>query len=663
MSQLPPGFVLKGQQQPTSGLPPGFVLKGASRAAPQRKTLNDGPLSRLAAGAIAVGQGMMPVFDEAGATAGAALERAGLLAPVGSPDASYWDAYDQRLANIRGTERAFADENPYTDTALRLAGGVAGALTAPGIGAASAARPILTGAALGAGQGFTGAEGGDGNRIISTVVGGVVGAGGAALGKYVGDKLAGIGSGNVMQTPNGTIAAPNVGGRALNEIQRNLELGGITPEQYAQRLAASSVDDFAGELGGENMRMLAQANAKIPGAAMDAARGAMRQRIGQADQRVNQIINDTIASPDDLAQRLAQIEGKKAFEGIFYDAAKDIRIPSDAFEQVIATPAGQGALRQTAVNLANRNVEPNQIGILKNIAQGLETPLADGSRVIPELPVNAWHEVSKSLGDQVKRDIAGNIIEPANAAPIESMRKAMVDALRRASPEFDKAQTNSAAMRSSQEALDLGRKLARLASGDTGDAVLDATTRSPVNLPYAQAGYAEGLRDVISGVPYGGNPASRLANPKVINRTAELVGSEKAGNLYNKLLAEKLRMDFANRGINNSSTAETIGQMVGRVSDIPLTTGDVARKGGNFVIDLMNKGKDKQVASLLYGTSPEQKALLANMLLKSQSTPEFAGYTLTNPAQRRMMANLLTRSAPAIGAQSASVIRNLKGGE
>lgn len=630
----------------------------------QTPKLNQDLGSQIGAGVLAFGQGAMPLFDEAGAAAGAALERLGSPWPaaVGGQNDSFGQIYDQRLANIRNTEKAFGAEHPILDPTLRVAGGVTGALATPGLAAASAARPVLTGTALGAAQGFTGAEGGAGSRAVGGGIGAGLGAGLAYVGKAIGDKLAGLGSGSVVRTPQGNVNVPIDGsGRALNEIKSRLQLGGVTPEEFAQRLASSSADDFAGEAGGANLSLYAQSLAKTPGVGMDAARTAMRQRIEQAHPRVNQIISDTIASPDDMAQRLAQIEGKQAFEDIFYKRAENAVLPSQPFERVLSTPAGQQALKDAAVNLANRSVEPNQIGALRNIAQGMETPIGNGANILPELPVKAWHEVSKSLDDMVPRDMAGNIIEPAKAAPIESLRKSMVDTLRQNVPAFDIAQTNSAAMRSSQEALDLGRKLARIATGDTGDAVLDAATKSATNLPYAQAGYSQGLRDVISGVPYGGNPASRLANPKVLERTAELVGNDKANSLYSKLLAEKLRMDFANRGINNSATAETMGQMINSVSDIPLSAAEVAKKGGNKLLNILNSGTDRRAASMLYATSPEEKAVLASLLMKSSTPTGFRGMKVLSEAERRAMAGLLTQTAPALPAQIGGALYNSGG--
>ncbi len=630
----------------------------------QTPKLNQDLGSQIGAGVLAFGQGAMPLFDEAGAAAGAALERLGSPWPaaVGVQNDSFGQIYDQRLANIRNTEKAFGAEHPILDPTLRVAGGVTGALATPGLAAASAARPVLTGTALGAAQGFTGAEGGAGSRAVGGGIGAGLGAGLAYVGKAIGDKLAGLGSGSVVRTPQGNVNVPIDGsGRALNEIKSRLQLGGVTPEEFAQRLASSSADDFAGEAGGANLSLYAQSLAKTPGVGMDAARTAMRQRIEQAHPRVNQIISDTIASPDDMAQRLAQIEGKQAFEGLFYDAAKDVRLPSDAFEGVLSTPPGQRALKSAAENLASLNVEPSQIGILKNIAQGLDTPMSDGSKVVPELPVSAWHEMVKSFKSQIPRDSLTGEITTREGQIADTVRGLMVSALRQASPEFDIAQTNSAAMRSSQEALDLGRKLARIATGDTGDAVLDAATKSATNLPYAQAGYSQGLRDVISGVPYGGNPASRLANPKVLERTAELVGNDKANSLYSKLLAEKLRMDFANRGINNSATAETMGQMIGSVSDIPLSGAELAKKGGNKLLNILNSGTDRRAASMLYATSPEEKAVLASLLMKSSTPTGFRGMKVLSKAERRAMAGLLTQTAPALPAQIGGALYNSGG--
>lgn len=623
--------------------------------------LNQDLGSQIGAAVLAAGQGFMPVFDEAGAAVGAALEKAGSPWPaaVGDDNSSYGDVYEKRLANIRGTEKAFGTEHSYLDPALRVSGAIAGTLATPGLAAASAARPVATGAALGAAQGYTGAEGGSGNRVLTGAVGGGLGAATAYGAKLLSDRLTGVGKNTLVQNGEAVSEVPfTPSGRALGEIRANLQLAGITPEEYAARLAQSTADDFAGELGGENLRMLAQSKAKVPGVSMDAARQAMRGRIDQAHSRVNDIISDAIASPDDLAQRLAQIEGKKAFESAFYDRAKSEILPSDLFKAEISTPAGQAALKQAAINLANRNVEPSQLAALRGVTAGEAVPIGGGAQIVPELPVPVWHEVSKALGDQVKRDIAGNITEPASSAPIESLRTSIVSALRKNSPAFDAAQTNAAQMRSAQDALGLGRKLARIASGETGDAVLDAATRSVDNLPYAQAGYAEGLRDVISGVPYGGNPASRLANPRVVERTAELVGAEKANNLNAKLLAEKLRMDFANRGLNNSATAETLMQGLQKASDIPTSGTTLASKSVDKLLSLWNSGNDRRVGAMLYATSPEEKAALAALLLKKKSPEGFGNLRIIPDAQRRAMAGLLLSSSPAMVPQIGGALVN-----
>ena len=226
---------------------------GYTQNKPETPRLNQDLGSQIGAGVLAFGQGGMPLFDEAGAAAGAALERLGSPWPaaVGEPNSSFGQIYDQRLANIRNTEKAFGAEHPVLDPTLRVAGGVTGALTTPGLAAASASRPVLTGTALGAAQGFTGSEGGASSRAIGGGIGAGLGAGLAYAGNYVSNKLAGLGRGTVVETPQGNVNVPIDGsGRALSEIRSRLQLDGITPDEFAQRLASSSADDFAGEAGG-----------------------------------------------------------------------------------------------------------------------------------------------------------------------------------------------------------------------------------------------------------------------------------------------------------------------------------------------------------------------------------------------------------------------------
>jgi len=627
--------------------------------------LNQDLGSQIGAGILAFGQGGMPIFDEAGAAAGAALEKLGSPWPaaVGEPDSSFGQIYDQRLANIRNTEKAFGAEHPVLDPALRVAGGITGAIATPGVAAASAARPVLTGAALGAAQGFSGAEGGFDSRSFNGAIGAGLGGALAYGGKWLGDKLAGLNKGTTVQTPQGNVEVPfEAGGRALKEIRANLNLGGLTPEDYAQRLAASSVDDFAGELGGENLRQLAQSKAKIPGVAMDAARTAMRDRINNANQRVKDIIAQTIASPDDIAIAEARLEGKRALETPLFDLAKEQLHPANMFNDVLATPAGQKAVSASSVNLANRMVEPNQVGMVRDLVKGSDIRLPNGDTVVAELPTDVWHSMAKSLGHQVDKNIAGNIIDAEQAAPIEGLRDMMISRLRQASPEFDKAQTNSAAAFSGEDAMSYGRKLARMMAGDNAEEILQSATRNAYDAPYARAGLAKGLLDIVADSQLnGGNPASRLAKERTGNLAAELVGADQGSAFVNKLLAEKLRMDFANRGLNNSVTAETIGQMVSNVADIPTSTVDVAKKSGNALINLLTKNSDKRAASMLYATKPEEKAALAALLLKTNQPNGFNGMKVLNEAERRALAGLLTKTAPALPAQIGGALVNSGG--
>lgn len=416
-------------------------------------------------------------------------------------------------------------------------------------------------------------------------------------------------------------------------IKQKLEMAGITPEQYADALMKSAPDEFAGELGGDPLRMQTQAQAKITGPAMQAARDAMRQRLAEAPQRTQQIIENTFfpssaatptlgADPVLAASPLAPMQPIEQMQQMMIDIKQklpDLYKDANTSEVnstvgrkgslgVINTPAGQQAMKDTVTNLANQGIRPENAGIVidkDNGFHGLST----------QVPVNTLSELSKSLDQQIKRNPNTGAIEDHASHVIEGMRQHITSYLSDNSPQFDIANTNAAANFQGTNAFEMGRKLAHSAAGENADALMERadSTFSAQELSHFKAGYAQGLSDSAIGSSLGaGSPASRIAKGTVTQTASDIIGPTSAQKFADALMKEKNRVELAQRGLYGANTAESLSA---GLPEIPTTPHGALLSAGGKVMDFINSGKNERIANLLYATSPEQKALLAKRIL------------------------------------------------
>lgn len=439
------------------------------------------------------------------------------------------------------------------------------------------------------------------------------------------------GSAEKMAASDSGLIRPAAGD--IKIIQKKLEMAGITPQQYAEALMKSSTNDFAGELGGDPLRMQTQAQAKITGPAMQQARDAMRQRLAEAPQRTQNIIENTFfpsssveptvggdpalaASPLPAMQPIEQMQQslvdiKKKLPEL-YKAADNSAINSTVGRRgslgVINTPAGQQAMRDTVTNLSNQGIRPETAGIVidpENGFHGLST----------QVPVSTLKELQESLGQQVKRNPNTGAIEDHSSLVIEGMRKHITTYLSDNSSAFETANTNAAANFQGTNAFEMGRKLAHSAAGENADALMQRvdSTFSPQELSHFKAGYAQGLGDSALGTSLGGgSPASRIAKGTVTQTSSDILGPTQAQKFAEALMQEKNRIELAQRGLYGSNTAESLSA---GLPEVPTTPHGALFKAGSKIMDFINAGKEERMAQLLYATSPDQKALLAKMLV------------------------------------------------
>lgn len=407
-------------------------------------------------------------------------------------------------------------------------------------------------------------------------------------------------------TPDGPIA-PTSGDIKL--IKQKLDLAGVTPQQYADALMSSSPNDFAGELGGDPLRMQTQAQAKVTGPAMQEARDAMRQRMAEAPQRTAEIIGQNIKPAENVNSMLQNIEDMKAQATPLYNQSFESTVPLDKFSDIIGTPSGQAALQKTVVDFSNANKPPNQMGF--SVDQNGKYSLND------EVPIETMHQIQRNIGTQVERDPFGNPTSAPGNQVLQNQQAGITSRLASLNPSYQKAVNVSAAYKQAENAFSLGRQLAKSAAGEKADSIMSQAegSMSPNELSYQKAGYAQGLTDTSMGAPLGtGSPASRIATGKVQNSVASIIDSPtKAQQFADLLMQEKNRVDLAQRGLGGSNTAETL---TSGLPEIPTSPHGIISSITGKVADLWHAGQNERLAQLLYATSPEAKALLAQKVLK-----------------------------------------------
>lgn len=391
-------------------------------------------------------------------------------------------------------------------------------------------------------------------------------------------------------------------------IKDKLDLAGISPQQYADALMKSGPDDFAGELGGDPLRMQTQVQAKITGPAMQEARDAMRQRLAEAPQRTATIIGEYIKPEQNVQGMLQNIQDMNAQLPDLYKAADSDVVPRTPFLSQINTPAGQTAMKATVQKLANQGINPSDVGIVINQNTGFHG-------FSPQVPVSTVHEFSKSLGDLVERNPLTGAVEGSDSATIEGMRQGVTSALAENSDAFARANSVAAASKQAQSAFDMGRQLAKTSAGEKADAIMGRAedVMSPNELSYQKAGYAQGLTDASqnTGLGTGGN-AGKIATGKVQNSVGSILNDPtQAQKFADALMQEKNRIDLAQRGLGGSNTAETLDAGIPKVPGLMELGGHAV----NAAKDWLTQSRNERLGQLLFATDPEQKVILAKKVL------------------------------------------------
>lgn len=653
------------------GVTPPHASSAADGAGPVESALRyAGGLARAADQGLTLG-----LADEINAGMRAGMRGVGNLLTGRSAD--FGGAYDRALADERGRDKAFAEANPVSSIVAETVGGVgslalggaagrlaAGAVRGGGaiakgggeaaIAASTAglvARPIVGGAALGAGYGgvagFGHGEGGAANRAESAVAGAAVGG---ALGAGVPLLFKGVGA----------AAAPVIDrmrpeSAARREIAKALERDGLTPAQAAQRMEELGPNAMLADVGGDNLTGLARGVAGMPGAAKQLAREALDGRQdGQAARMIAETRGRLGASGDDFHADLDALMRRRAQEAApLYEAAFSARpVWSERLQAMLDDPIMRKGLAQGVeiqrmeALAAGRKFDPTDLAITKFNEAG--DPVLEG--VANMRTLDATKRGLDNILDGYRDSTTGRLALDQRGRAIDQLRRALVDEMDGLNPDYAAARAAWAGPSQAMDAMARGRAFV---GNDAEITAKQLAGLSPTDREFFRAGAARALRDMIYGAPDGADGVKRIfGNSLKREKLQALFGDQWPG--FEKAMRGEAQMYATRDKVQSGArTAPMLAEMADVGGGNPLAEAAKDAAGGRTFAAagrLMGEGWARlkappekvrdELAPLLFTPAERMAAVLAGRPLRTRRELSAGG-----DARTRALALLLAGRA------------------
>lgn len=452
-----------------------------------------------------------------------------------------------------------------TGTALRLgleAAQLPGAAEfVSGMGGTNIANPLVrlpvrmaSGATAGATQGL--------------VAGGPYGAiTGAGLGGTLAPAAGGVAEWLTGRTASGAAT------QALQKIYQAASRDGMTPTQLDAAVAALGPEATFADVGGANLRALAEGTANAPGSGSQVAWNFLQQRAAGQTERLTQAVRDATGATGSAFENMEALQQARraaaapAYENAFNNTP--VRLQASAqLAPYVDTPIGQRALQD---GIANAQAEAVRAGEPFSLADYGVVQNPDGSFAIQ--PWNAslktydaikrgYDQLAESLRDPVTLRInrSGTVQTPGganiSANTVIGMRDDVTRILRNSYPEYADALNAWAGPSADMDALSLGR---RLLTTDADQTAANVANLTPSQRQMYQVGAAQALRDRIESVADSADATRRIfGNTQIRNRIAAGFGGEDTPafqNFQNIMEREATYADSNRQYLQGSPTA------------------------------------------------------------------------------------------------------------
>lgn len=540
------------------------------------------------------------------------LSIAALAAKASGAEASIGDIYDEMRLGYVEDQSQFREDNPVSSTAVEIAGGLAtggGAAKlfsryAPAAAARVAQIPGVLrypGAGVGAGA-VAGAGFAEEDRLegakTGAIVGGVTGGATAAAG--------GIASGIARK------AFARQDTKALRRVAAELQRDGLTPKQIGARLRRLGPDAMIADVGGANVKGLAETVAQSPGpGAQRAVRSLTRRqaRSSRNNQALRGAADDIMPNSPDYFEALEGLAQKRSSEaGPLYERILDRPVSqSEALEALSQRPVIKAALRRARTRLADEGLDPD--------AQTLR----------------AWQYAKEHLGG-----LEGQAVRAGNgtrARTLGNARRALVEKLDEQIPEFADARKAYEAPSRLSERMKAGRDALK---GEPDEIRRLVKSLDQEEAQFFRAGVYRGLMDMLDDFSTNRDPRQLLVKPKMRARLTEVFGGDKSAlrRFERAVRNQSAKKQTQNQMLGNSATARRLARADDAGVDpniaAALVTQEPISAGAAVVRQVVNKMRKKglsdreseELGRILFSMAPRDRAdILARLSSPSIALP------------------------------------------
>lgn len=557
--------------------------------------------------------------------------------------------YGEELKRQRGIDEADLNER----TGSRIAGQVGGALlgasglakrglslTTNAINAGKslgrvAGASTVEGGTLGFLQGAGSGEGGFGNRAVSAVTGGVLGAGVGAAAPYL---MAGV---TGAASPALSRFYPEE--YANKAITKGVERSGKSVDDIVDALMRSKAagqDMFtAADAMGHSGERLLSTLVRNPNNERQAIVDALQQRqLGQGE-RLSNYLAEGFDATDTAAQREAALKAaRSATADVNYAAARQSAGTVDPSEAISAadnwlTP-GVNSIISPQSGIADDSVEA--------AVRRARSYLTDGKSQLTDFNAALRAKVEMDAMIEKGSPSVGNALKP--------IRNALDKALEAASPDYAAARNAFRTQSQTLEAVDAGRTAA-MPRNRADDTISLFSQMTPDQQAAFRAGYADPLiaRVEAASMSPGTNKARLLMTEKSGKEFPAFAAPGRADLLGERIAREQRMFQTANAALGGSKTADNLADAADLAGFDPNIISTLAT--GNWTGAAI-KAASQALAKASGTTSPAVAERLAKILMETDPTTLRAALSQSGQSMassRNYQANL-ARALLSLGA-------------
>lgn len=372
--------------------------------------------------------------------------------------------YEELVRENQARGENFYQSHPALSIGSNVAGGIAGVVAAPAIGAAKAAPYLakvpsfIKSVGVGSGMGALGGAGTapPGEELAGAEHGALLGAGfGAALpvvGKAIGSTVGPVAEkavDKIRSAFSGTLDSI-----AARKVAQAFERDGIDPKTIPQLLEAYGPGATLVDVGGENVLMLAKAASNLPGPQKQMASDLVAARRAGRGNKLVGALEENIEGGDFHSAMQGWMEKRAAESAPLYEKAYSVDfVSSPKLDSILKKPSVKDALPKAYRLAAEEGTDPMALGLALNEA---------GDVIFTKAPsMKTWDYIKRGLDDVIegkKNPLTGKLDNEGRL--VNSTRKDLLSELDSINPDYAAARSAYAGPSHLMEAAEAGRKFA-----------------------------------------------------------------------------------------------------------------------------------------------------------------------------------------------------------